>query len=113
MGWEIVKVGFNLVRGGHKRVPWLPKSDKSGHCTQVIPWTSENQSGYHHANVLPRLNVDRQLSQSGTGNPLNLFKIHPAEDSRRSLTRIRSMCTRLSLEKWRLEKGWILCRIDG
>ncbi len=23
------------------------------------------------------------------------------------------MCTRLSLEKWSLEEGWILCRIDG
>jgi hypothetical protein len=56
--------------------------------------------------------MDRQLGQAGTENPLNLFKIHRAEDSRRSLTSGTSEYARLSLEKWRHEKGGILCRIE-
>ena len=36
-----------------------------------------------------------------------------AEESRGSLTRVMSECTPLSVEKWRLEEGWIVCRIDG
>src|SRR6266404_3891917 len=35
------------------------------------------------------------------------------EDSRGSLTRATVECTRLSLEKWRVKEGWMLCRIDG
>jgi hypothetical protein len=36
-----------------------------------------------------------------------------AEDSRGPLIRIPSECTRMSLEKWRIEEGWILYKIDG
>ena len=35
------------------------------------------------------------------------------EDRRESRTRATSEGTWLSLEKWRLEAGWILSRIDG
>ncbi len=35
------------------------------------------------------------------------------EDSRGSLTRVTGECTRLALEKWRLEEGWMLCRMDS
>jgi hypothetical protein len=36
-----------------------------------------------------------------------------AEDSRGSPNRILSECTEMSLEKWSIEEGWILCKIDG
>jgi hypothetical protein len=36
-----------------------------------------------------------------------------AEDSRGSLTIGKSEYVWMSLEKWRLKTGWILCRIDG
>jgi hypothetical protein len=35
------------------------------------------------------------------------------EDSRGSLTRVTGECTRLALEKWRLEEGWLLCEMDS
>jgi len=36
------------------------------------------------------------------------------EDSRGSLTRVTGECTRLALvEKWRLEEGRMLCRMDS
>jgi hypothetical protein len=36
-----------------------------------------------------------------------------SEDSRGALTRVMIEYTRLSLEKWRLEKAWMLWRIEG
>ena len=40
---------------------------------------------------------------------------HPlgAEDSRGPPKRILSECTRMSLEKWSIEEGWILGKMDG
>jgi hypothetical protein len=35
------------------------------------------------------------------------------EDSRGPPNRILSECTRVSLEKWSIEEGWILCKMDG
>jgi hypothetical protein len=46
------------------------------------------------------------------GNSLKEF--NPShQQTAEDLSRVTIECTRLSLEKWRLEEGWILCRVDG
>jgi len=61
-------------------------------------WKSANR-------IVPHLKFDREVSQAGAGNPLNLFKTRHGRRQPRVSYQCHERVPRLSLEKGRLEAG--------